>query len=208
MRTRSAPRTLASASAILSLLLSPSVLFAVTDVTSTASLRGTVMIPAPTDESGATSRPAAGAIVAAADVTSGAIFESAAAGEDGDYSIKDLPSGTYALAVRTDDGVYYSDDLVSLANGDAGRVSFSLREGRSAGRADEGPKTALELKDEQEKEKEMKEKDKSKKRRTGNFFQRHPGWGGAIIAGSAVSVGYLVSELNDEKKQKEEKASP
>jgi hypothetical protein len=91
-----------------------------------ASLEGSIVIGAPGAEGGGL-RPVSGAVVRAADLVSGAIHDSAASGEKGEFRIASLPPGSYSVAVQTSEGLFLTDQVVTLAAGQPGRVSFSLR---------------------------------------------------------------------------------
>src|SRR5262245_10131886 len=83
----------------------PARAFAAVDRPETAGIRGHVV--------GADGLTAvAGVSVKAANMETKTVFSSAPTGKDGVYSLKNLPPGTYDLAVETPQGLYAADSLI------------------------------------------------------------------------------------------------
>jgi hypothetical protein len=70
--------------------------------------------------------PVAGVVLQATRPGSEAVFRSEATDEAGRFALRDLPAGTYDLAVETPQGVYQSPATVTLAPGQSEQVLLGL----------------------------------------------------------------------------------
>jgi hypothetical protein len=72
------------------------------------------------------STPAAGAIVLAKNVTTGAVFESTKADGTGAFKVENLDPGIYSLGVTSSEGDFNAQDLVGVRPGETAKVSIAL----------------------------------------------------------------------------------
>jgi hypothetical protein len=136
-----------------------------------------------------TGDPVQGAVVKLNHRSEGKIYSSTQADAQGAYSLSDIPAGTYDLAIETDGGLFLVNAPVSLTSGEKREASFSLQpkkgaaEGETGGTA--GKEPAADAKD-------------SKKKAATPWYRS--GWfGTAVVVGSAVILGAVLSSSdNDE----------
>ncbi len=137
-----------------------------------------------------TGDPVQGAVVKLNHRSEGKIYSSTQADAQGAYSLSDIPAGTYDLAIETDGGLFLVNAPVSLTSGEKREASFSLQpkkgaaEGETGGTAGKEP-AAADTKD-------------SKKKAATPWYRS--GWfGTAVVVGSAVILGAVLSSNdNDE----------
>ena len=147
----------------------------------------------------------AGVSVKAANMDTRAVYTSTTTGQDGHYTLKGIPAGSYDLAVETPQGLYAANLLVDVDAGRRTAVSLALQPGvqqpppptppaegqdKDKPKADEGKKDEGK-KDEGKKDDKAKqpEPQEQKKKKKGGGFWRSPGGAAILIVGGAAVLG-------------------
>src|SRR5262245_18445017 len=198
MRSLAALRGLVAAT-LISALLTPPLVAAVPETSTVAVLEGAVVIPA---AGGADSafKPVSGAVVRAADLSNGEIFDSTASTEQGEYRFASLPAGSYSIAVQTADGLFLTDEIVTLGAGKKSRVSFALRGRQETAPAGGGsaPPHKYDCSTKAGDDK-LTDAEKKEKRKYCGWWATAGGWEKfGVIAGSAAAFGAAAWFIADE----------
>ncbi len=210
MRSTVAVRALVAAT-LIGALMTPPLVAAVPDAPPFALLEGAVVSTAG-GGADAAFKPVTGAIVRAADLSSGAVFDSSASTDQGEYRFESLPAGSYSIAVQTSDGLFLTDEVVTLGAGKTGRVSFALR-GREDAAAGGGsaPPHKYDCSSKAGDDK-LSDAEKKEKRKFCGWWATAGGWEKfGIIAGSAVAFGaaaWLITDESNDGKDKEKNPTP
>ncbi|MGH7410417.1 MAG: carboxypeptidase-like regulatory domain-containing protein, partial [Candidatus Methylomirabilis sp.] len=153
--------------------------------------------------------PLQGAVVKVALRPEARIYQSAKTGPKGDYSISELPPGTYDVAVEADGGLYVLSGPLALQPAERRTVSLSVRpdDPNRTDAPDAEPEPPVpggaeptEPEKEQPKEppKEPTEEEKKKKGKGFGGFLRSP-WGGAtLIVGFAALIGAAAKSSDED----------
>ena len=126
--------------------------------------------------------PIPGAVVKAADVVSGHMFESASSDARGEYVLPGLPAGDYSLAIQTTKGLYLSSGVVNVQKSSSHRYSFNLRDAAAGEGGDS--------------------KDSGGSAKKASWWATHPVLAGVIVAGSAVVLGVAADQISSESNAK------
>jgi hypothetical protein len=153
----------------------------------------------------------AGVSVKAANMQTRQVYTSQPTGQNGMYSLQNLPAGSYDLAVETSHGLYPADTLVDANAGKRLTVSLALKP--VAAQPDENakedppapPKPEEGTKDEGKKDEGKKDEGKKdepatppepqpqkKPKKTGGFW-RSPGGAAIVIVAGAAVVGFAAN---------------
>ena len=144
----------------------------------------------------------AGVSVKAANMETRQVYTSQPTGENGIYSLKNLPAGSYDLAVETPRGLYPADTLVDANAGKRLTISLALKPADRSkedppptpkpeeGKPDEGKKDEGK-KDEGKKDQPTTppEPQPQKKTKKSGGFWRSPGGAAIVIVAGAAIVG-------------------
>ncbi len=158
--------------------------------------------------------PRAGVVVKAANLSTSQVFTSTQTDGSGRYSLTDLPSGQYQIAVETGEGLYVNQDQVPVLQGRKTLFSLALspstaqenppqenppsQEPPQAQPPAQNPPPENPKPEEKKKEKGKKEKSPSEQgteQKKGGGFWRS-GWGVAIgLGGGAIILGLLADSI-------------
>ncbi len=175
--------------------------------------------------------PRAGVVVKAANLSTSEVFTSTQTDKSGRYSLADLPSGRYQVAVETHEGLYVNQDQVPVLKGRKTLFSLALNpasvledppapeepadqepaeeaEAPAPEQAPEGtepPESPMQEKKEKKEKKGKKEKTSTQEEdeggRKGAGFWRS-GWGVAVgLGGGAVVLGLLADSIAGDTKE-------
>lgn len=153
----------------------------------------------------------AGVSVKAANLETHAIYTSDSTAADGVYKLRDLPPGSYDLAVQTPQGLFAADALVDARAGHRTTVSLAIR---PATRQDpppqgeeqkEGEKPAEQKPEEGEKPAEKPAEPQAQKpqKKAGGFWRSPAGAAIAIVAGAVVVGVAANSAVGDDEEDDE-----
>ncbi|HZI94180.1 MAG TPA: carboxypeptidase-like regulatory domain-containing protein [Patescibacteria group bacterium] len=152
----------------------------------------------------------AGVSVKAANMQTRQVYTSQPTGQNGMYSLQNLPAGSYDLAVETSHGLYPADTLVDANAGKRLTVSLALKPVAKPGENAKDdppapPKPEEGTKDEGKKDEGKKEEGKKdqpasppepqpqkKPKKTGGFW-RSPGGAAIVIVAGAAVVGFAAN---------------
>jgi hypothetical protein len=169
-------------------------------VTVAALVTGVSAAPIPMDDTGSVKgrvfatdsrTPLVGATVKAAHLASETVFESAPADADGRFVLADLPSGSYELAIATEEGLYPTRQTFLVEGGGTRVLSLAVAMADDEDEGDGNDEGDDEGDDEGEDDDE------------GGFWDR-TGVATGTILGLAFAFGYAADEILGDSEQPKE----
>jgi hypothetical protein len=153
----------------------------------------------------------AGVSVKAAHMETRRIYTSESTSADGVYKLRDLPPGSYDLAVQTPQGLFAADALVEAKAGHRTTVSLAIRPtARQEGQPQEEEKPEGEKPEEAKPEEAAPEAEKPAEpeaqkppRKSGGFWRSPAGAAIAIVAGAVVVGVAANSAVGDDEEDDE-----